>query len=67
MEERTAITFSNEDRAMNSAMRTGLLGSIVTALALGVAPALAQTEEQVTPVFGHAIPNLEGKSMVAVV
>jgi len=38
---------------------------------MGVAPAvplaLAQTAEQVKPVFEHAIPNVEGKRMVAVV
>nr|WP_298721116.1 cupin domain-containing protein [uncultured Steroidobacter sp.] len=50
-----------------SAMRTGLLGSILSALVLGAAPARAETEEQVTPVFRHSLPNVEGKSMMAVV
>jgi len=37
------------------------------AIALGVSPAPAQNGEQVKPVFEHALPNTEGKSMVAVV
>ena len=48
-------------------MRTGSLGLILTAIALGVSPGLAQNVEQVKPVFEHVIPNIEGKSMVAVV
>ena len=39
----------------------------MTAIALGVSPGLAQNVEQVKPVFEHVIPNVEGKSMVAVV
>jgi quercetin dioxygenase-like cupin family protein len=39
----------------------------LTAIVLGVSPALAQTGEQVKPVFEHALPNTEGKSMAAVV
>jgi quercetin dioxygenase-like cupin family protein len=48
-------------------MRTGLLGLIATATSLGVSPALAQNVGQEKPVFEHIIPNVEGKSMVAVV
>jgi len=48
-------------------MRTGSLGLVLTAIALGVSPGLAQNVEQVKLVFEHAIPNTEGKSMVAVV
>ena len=39
----------------------------MTAIALGVSLGLAQNVEQVKPVFEHVIPNVEGKSMVAVV
>src|SRR4030095_14787194 len=39
----------------------------LTAIALGVSPGLAQNVEQVKTVFEHVIPNIEGKSMVAVV
>lgn len=51
---------------MRSVERTGFwLG--LTALALGVSPGLAQTGEQVKPVFEHVLPNAEGKSLAAVV
>jgi quercetin dioxygenase-like cupin family protein len=36
-------------------------------MALGVSPAVAQKGEQVKPVFEQAIPNIKGKSMVALV
>lgn len=56
-----------EGRTMRRVMRTGFFGLGLTAVALGVSPACAQKVEQVKPVFEHAIPNIEGKSMVAVV
>ncbi|HEU4647662.1 MAG TPA: cupin domain-containing protein [Gemmatimonadales bacterium] len=37
------------------------------ASALAVSPAHAQAGDQVKPVFEHALPNAEGKRMVAVV
>ena len=46
-------------------MRTGFLGLVLTATALGVSPGLAQSGEDVKPVFEHVIPNIEGKNMVA--
>ena len=52
---------------MRRVIRTGLVGLALTAIALGVSPGLAQNVEQVKPVFEHVIPNVEGKSMVAVV
>jgi quercetin dioxygenase-like cupin family protein len=48
-------------------MRTVPVKLVLTAIALGVSPGLAQNVEQVKPVFEHIIPNAEGKSMVAVV
>ena len=48
-------------------MLTGSFGLVVTAIAPGVSPGLAQNVEQVKLVFEHVIPNNEGKSMVAVV
>src|SRR5215467_7450163 len=39
----------------------------MTAMALWIAPAHSQDSEQVKPVFEHVIPNVDGKSMVAVV
>lgn len=52
---------------MKRVMRTGFLGLVLTATALGVSPGLAQNVEQMKPVFEHVIPNAEGKSMVAIV
>jgi Uncharacterized conserved protein, contains double-stranded beta-helix domain len=48
-------------------MRTVFLGFILTTLALGVSSGHAQNLEQVKPVFEHAIPNIEGKSLIAVI
>jgi quercetin dioxygenase-like cupin family protein len=52
---------------MRRVKRTGSFGLGLMAIALGASPGLAQTGEQVKPVFEHVIPNTEGKSMVAVV
>jgi len=52
---------------MRRVIRTGSVGLALTAIVLGVALGLAQNVEQVKPVFEHVIPNVEGKSMVAVV
>jgi quercetin dioxygenase-like cupin family protein len=52
---------------MRRVMRTGSLGLVLAAIALGGSPGLAQNVEQVKLVFEHVIPNIEGKSMVAVV
>src|SRR3954453_23512231 len=52
---------------MRRGKRMGSLGLGLMAIALGVSPAPAQNGGQVKPVFEHALPNTEGKSMVAVV
>ena len=52
---------------MTRVKRLGSFGLGMTAIVLGVSPALAQSGERVQPVFEHAIPNIEGKSMVAIV
>jgi quercetin dioxygenase-like cupin family protein len=52
---------------MSRVMRTGFLGFLLAAIALGISPGLARSAEQVKPVFKQVIPNLDGKSMVAVV
>ena len=54
-------------KTMRRVIRTGSVWLALTATALGVSPGLAQNVEQVKPVFEHVIPNIEGKSMVAVV
>jgi quercetin dioxygenase-like cupin family protein len=56
-----------EGKAMRRVKLTGSLGLALTAIVLGVSPGLAQTGEQVKPVFEHVIPNADGKSMAAVV
>jgi quercetin dioxygenase-like cupin family protein len=52
---------------MKRIQRTGSLGLGLVATALLVSPASAQKGEQVKPVFEHAITNIEGKSLAAVV
>jgi quercetin dioxygenase-like cupin family protein len=54
-------------QTMRGVMRTAPLGLVLTAIGLGVSPALAQNVAQEKPVFEHVIPNAEGKRMVAVV
>ena len=48
-------------------MRAGASGLALMAIAVGGSLTLAQHEEQVKLVFEHVIPNIQGKSMVAVV
>jgi hypothetical protein len=50
---------------MRKAIRTASLGLVLTAIALGVSPGLAQSLEEVKVVFEHAIPNIKGKRLVA--
>jgi quercetin dioxygenase-like cupin family protein len=54
-------------RRVRRVLRTGSFGLGLAALALGASTGRAQTGEQVKPVFEHALPNTEGKKMVAVV
>ena len=48
-------------------MRTASFGLVLTAIALGGSPVVAQNVDKVKLVFEHAIPNIEEKRMVAVV
>jgi len=52
---------------MRRVTRTLYLGLVLTAIALGVSAGPAQHGEDVKVVFEHAIPNIEGKRMVAVI
>jgi quercetin dioxygenase-like cupin family protein len=52
---------------MKGVMRTGASGLALTALAVGGSLTLPQNGERVRLVFEHAIPNIQGKSIVAVV
>jgi len=51
--------------SMTKAIQAASLGLVLTATALGVSPALAQSLEEVKVVFEHAIPNIKGKKLVA--
>jgi quercetin dioxygenase-like cupin family protein len=48
-------------------MPKAIIRLLLAAISLGIPPARAQNVEQVKPVFEHVIPNIQGKSMVAVV
>ena len=52
---------------MSRAMRTASVALVLAAIALGGSPAIAQNGDQVRLVFEHALPNIEGKRMVAIV
>ena len=56
---------------MRKVMKTAFFGLLLTAIGVEVPRGLAQdvvpNGEQVKAVFEHAIPNAEGKSMIAVV
>lgn len=52
---------------MRRVTRTGCLGLVLTAIALGGSLGLAQSGEEVKPVFEHKLPNIEGKRIVALV
>jgi quercetin dioxygenase-like cupin family protein len=47
-------------------MRAASVPLVAAAIALGASPAIAQDREQVSVVFEHALPNVEGKRIVAV-
>jgi len=52
--------------AARRALRTAAVPLIAAAIALGASPAIAQDREQVKVAFAHALPNIEGKRLVAV-
>ena len=43
-----------------------LAAALVSTMALAGSPSLAKNREEVKPVFEHALPNAEGKRIVAV-
>ena len=47
-------------------MRLRSLALLLISTAIAASPGLAQQAEQVKPVFEHALPNVQGKRMVAV-
>src|SRR5437588_5337147 len=60
-------SWDREGKTMRRAMRPLSLGLVLTAIALGVSAGPAQNGADVKVVLERAIPNIEGKSMVAVV
>jgi quercetin dioxygenase-like cupin family protein len=59
--------WDREGETMRKAMRYLYLGLVLAAIALGVSAGPAQPSDDVKIVFERAIPNIEGKRMVAVV
>jgi quercetin dioxygenase-like cupin family protein len=53
-------------KAVRRAMRMASVPLVTAAIALGASPAIAQNRDQVRVVFEHALPNVEGKRIVAV-
>jgi quercetin dioxygenase-like cupin family protein len=53
-------------KTVRRAIRTTSVPLVAAAIVLGASPAMAQDREQVRVVFEHALPNVEGKRMVAV-
>jgi quercetin dioxygenase-like cupin family protein len=52
--------------AKAAAMRAAAVPLIAATIALGASPAIAQDREQVKVTFAHALPNVDGKKIVAV-
>jgi quercetin dioxygenase-like cupin family protein len=48
-------------------MRTASVPLVAAAITLGASPTIAQDRDQVRVVFEHALPNVEGKRIVAVI
>jgi quercetin dioxygenase-like cupin family protein len=53
-------------KVVRSAMRAAFAPLIALAIALGASPAIAQEREEVKVAFELALPNVEGKKIVAV-
>ena len=56
-----------EEKTMNAVKLRGSIAAVFTAIALATAAGHAQELEEVKQVFEHAIPNIPGKSLVALV
>ena len=53
-------------KPVRRAMRATFVALAAAAIALGASPATAENRDQVKVVFEHALPNVDGKRMVAV-
>ena len=56
-----------EEQAMNAVKLRGSIAAVFTVLVLATAAGHAQELEEVKQVFEHAIPNIPGKSLAALV
>jgi quercetin dioxygenase-like cupin family protein len=59
--------YHSEDKTMRAVKLTSSIATIFMAIALGTAAGHGQELEQVNTVFEHAIPNIAGKSLIALV
>ena len=62
-----SFPFPLEDNTMRTVKLTRFISAVITAIALGIATGHTHELDQVTTVFEHAIPNIEGKSLIALV
>ena len=53
-------------KAVRSAMRRASAHLVAAAMVLGPSPIIAQSRDEVRVVFEHALPNIDGKKIVAV-
>ncbi|MGY8706118.1 cupin domain-containing protein [Bradyrhizobium sp. 18BD] len=61
-----SISCETAANALRRATRAAAVPLLAAAIALGASPAIAQGREQVKVAFAHALPNIEGKKLVAV-
>src|SRR5262249_11171572 len=67
LSDRLRADCQREDKTMSAGKRTSAIAAVCTAIALGTAAGPAQELEQVQTVFEHAIPNIAGKRLIALV
>nr|WP_249806362.1 cupin domain-containing protein [Bradyrhizobium sp. 1] len=60
-----SLSYGTIANALGRVTRAAVLPLIAAAVALGASLAIAQDREQVKVAFAHALPNVEGKKMVA--
>lgn len=60
------ISYGRTANPLRRVTRAAAFPLMATAITLGPSPSIAQEREQVKVAFEHALPNVEGKRMVAV-
>lgn len=61
-----SISYGTTANALRRVTRAAAIPLMAAAIVLGPSPSIAQDREQVKVAFEHALPNVEGKRMVAV-